>query len=111
VIEDLTPEQLSEINSLVTGRSESEVAPTIEKWLRLNYPEPFEKSKKFFESRQREVAAREKALAEVFKANSQLDPNDPVDVRLATQKLDESLSTERSTETGVGTPFIPASAL
>lgn len=110
VIEDLTPEQLSEINSLVTGRSESEVAPTIEKWLRRNYPEPFEKSKKFFENRQKEAEAREKALAEVFAANPQLDANDPVDVRLAEQKLDESLSTERSTETGVGTPFIPATA-
>lgn len=111
VIEDLTPEQLSEINSLVTGRSESVVAPIVEQWLRRNYPEPFERSEKFAQNRLEEAQAREKALAEVFDANPQLDPNDPVDVRLATQKLDESLSTERSTETGVGTPFIPATAL
>jgi len=111
VIEDLTPEQLSEINSLVTGRSESEVAPIVEQWLRRNYPEPFERSEKFVQNQQREATARKDALAEVFKANPQLDPNNAVDVRLATQKLDESLSTERSTETGVGTPFIPASAL
>jgi len=111
VIEDLTPEQLSEINSLVTGRSESEVAPIVEQWLRRNYPEPFERSEKFIQNQQREAKAREEALAEVFDANPQLDPNDPVDVRLATQKLDESLSTERSTETGVGTPFTPVTAL
>ena len=111
VIENLTPEQLSEINSLVTGRSEAEVAPIVEQWLRRNYPKPFERSEKFVQNQQREATARKNALAEVFAANPQLDPNDPVDVRLATQKLDESLSTERSTETGVGTPFIPASAL
>lgn len=111
VIEDLTPEQLSEINSLVTGRAESEVAPIVEQWLRRNYPKPFERSEKFIQNQQREAKAREEALAEVFDANPQLDPNDPVDVRLATQKLDESLSTERSTETGVGTPFIPVTAL
>jgi len=46
----------------------------------------------------------------VFAANSQLDPDDPVDVRLANQKLDAALSTESSTETGRGTPFVPATS-
>lgn len=120
VIEDLTPEQLSEINSLVTGRSESEVAPIVEQWLRRNYPEPFKRSEQFVQNRQKEATAREKAIQQVLAANPPgvdeqgrkigLDPNDPVDVRRAEQKLDESLSTERSTETGVGTPFIPATA-
>lgn len=111
VIEELTPEQLSEINSLVTGRSEADVGPIVEQWLRRNYPEPFDRSEKFRERKQKEAEARDKALAEVFAANPNLDPNEPVDVRLANQKLDEAISTETSTETGIGTPFIPTSAL
>ena len=111
VIEELTPEQHSEINSLVTGKAESDVGPIVEQWLRRNYPEPFEKSEKFRQNTQRQAQAREQAIADVFAANPQLDPTDPVDIRLVNQKLDESLSTERSTETGVGTPFIPTSAL
>jgi hypothetical protein len=121
VIEDLTPEQHSEINSLVNGQAKSDVAPIVEQWLRRNYPEPFEKSEKFRANEQRKNTAREKALSEVFAANppgvndkgekTGLDPDDPVDVRRANQKLDASISTERSTETGRGTPFIPTSAL
>ena len=111
VIEELTPEQHSEINSLVTGKAESDVGPIVEQWLRRNYPEPFEKSEKFRQNKQRQAAAREKALSEVFAANKQLNPNDPADVRMANQQLDAAISTERSTEAGIGTPFIPASAL
>tara|TARA_R110002020_G_scaffold404659_4_gene614750 strand:+ start:50 stop:1378 length:1329 start_codon:yes stop_codon:yes gene_type:complete len=111
VIEELTPEQHSEINSLVTGKAESDVGPIVEQWLRRNYPEPFEKSEQFRQNKQRQVAAREQAIADVFSANPQLDPTNPVDVRLVNQKLDAAISTERSTETGRGTSFIPTSAL
>ena len=111
VIEDLTPEQHSEINSLVTGKTESQVGPIVEQWLRRNYPEPFEKSEQFRQNKERQAAAREQAIADVFSANPQLDPTNPVDVRLVNQKLDASISTERSTETGRGTSFIPTSAL
>jgi len=95
VIEDLTPEQHSEINSLVTGQAEGAVGPIVEKWLRRNYPEPFERSEKFRQNKERQAAARKQALAEVFAANDNLDPNDPVDVRLANQKLDAALSEEK----------------
>lgn len=111
VIEDLTPEQHSEINSLVTGKAETDVGPIVEQWLRRNYPAPFAKSEKFRQNKQRQSDAREQAIADVFAANDDLDPNDPVDVRLVNQKLDAAISTESSTETGRGTPFIPTSAL
>jgi len=91
VIEDLTPEQHSEINSLVTGQAETDVGPIVEQWLRRNYPAPFEKSEKFRQNKQRQAAAREQAIADVFAANDDLDPNDPVDVRLVNQKLDASI--------------------
>lgn len=121
VIEDLTPEQHSEINSLVTGKTESQVGPIVEQWLRRNYPDPFERSEQFRQAKQRKAAAREQALAEVFAANppgvddqgrkTGLDPDDPVDVRRAVRDLDAAISTEISTETGIGTSFIPTSAL
>ena len=91
VIEDLTPEQHSEINSLVTGQAETDVGPIVEQWLRRNYPAPFERSEKFRQNKQRQAAAREQAIADVFAANDDLDPNDPVDVRLVNQKLDASI--------------------
>ena len=91
VIEELTPEQHSEINSLVTGKAESDVGPIVEQWLRRNYPEPFEKSEQFRQNKQRQVAAREQAIADVFAANPQLDPTDLVDIRLVNQKLDASI--------------------
>ena len=91
VIEDLTPEQHSEINSLVTGQTETDVGPIVEQWLRRNYPAPFERSEKFRQNKQRQAAAREQAIADVFAANDDLDPNDPVDVRLVNQKLDASI--------------------
>lgn len=91
VIEELTPEQHSEINSLVNGQARSDVGPIVEQWLRRNYPEPFEKSEKFRQNKQRQVAAREQAIADVFSANPQLDPTNPVDVRLVNQKLDASI--------------------
>ncbi len=109
VIENLTPEQHSEINSLVTGQAEGAVAPIVEKWLRRNYPEPFERSEKFRQNKQRQAAAREKALAEVFAANDDLDPNDPVDVRLVNQKLDAALREGLSGEKD--SPFDPSTAL
>lgn len=91
VIEDLTPEQHSEINSLVTGQAETDVGPIVEQWLRRNYPAPFEKSEKFRQNKQRQADAREQAIADVFAANDDLDPTDPVDVRLVNQKLDASI--------------------
>jgi hypothetical protein len=91
VIEDLTPEQHSEINSLVTGQAETDIGPIVEQWLRRNYPAPFEKSEKIRQDRQRKSDAREQAIADVFAANDDLDPNDPVDVRLVNQKLDASI--------------------
>ena len=91
VIEDITPEQHSEINSLVTGQAETDVGPIVEQWLLRNYPAPFEKSEKFRQNKQRQAAAREQAIADVFDANDDLDPNDPVDVRLVNQKLDASI--------------------
>jgi hypothetical protein len=91
VIEDLTPEQHSEINSLVNGQTETDVGPVVEQWLRRNYPEPFEKSEKFRQNKQRQADAREQAIADVFAANDNLDPNDPVDVRLVNQRLDASI--------------------
>jgi hypothetical protein len=91
VIEDLTPEQYSEINSLVTGRAESDVGPIVEQWLRRNYPKPFEESEKFRANKEKQAQAREQAIADVFAANPQLDPTDPVDVRLVNQKLDASI--------------------
>ena len=91
VIEELTPEQHSEINSLVTGRAESDVGPIVEQWLRRNYPEPFEKSEKFRANKEKQAQAREQAIADVFAANPQLDPTDPVDIRLVNQKLDASI--------------------
>jgi hypothetical protein len=91
VIEELTPEQHSEINSLVTGKAESDVGPIVEQWLRRNYPEPFEKSEKFRANKEKQAQAREQAIADVFAANPQLDPTDPVDVRLVNQKLDASI--------------------
>ena len=91
VIEELTPEQHSEINSLVNGQAKSDVGPIVEQWLRRNYPEPFEKSEKFRQNKQQQAAAREQAIADVFSANPQLDPTNPVDVRLVNQKLDASI--------------------
>ena len=111
VIEELTPEQHSEINSLVTGRAESDVGPIVEQWLRRNYPEPFEKSEKFRANKEKQAQAREQAIADVFAANPQLDPTDPVDVRLVNQKLDAAISTESSVDTGIGTSLIPTYAL
>ena len=111
VIEELTPEQHSEINSLVNGQARSAVGPIVEQWLRRNYPEPFEKSAKFRANKEKQAQAREQAIADVFAANPQLDPTDLVDIRLVNQKLDAAISTESSTETGIGTPFIPTSAL
>ena len=109
VIEELTPEQHSEINSLVTGRAESDVGPIVEQWLRRNYPEPFEKSEKFRQNKQRQAQAREQAIADVFAANPQLDPTDLVDIRLVNQKLDAALTKGLS---GVeGSPFDPSTAL
>ena len=91
VIEELTPEQHSEINSLVTGKAESDVGPIVEQWLRRNYPEPFEKSEKFRANKEKQAQAREQAIADVFAANPQLDPTDLVDIRLVNQKLDASI--------------------
>ena len=109
VIEELTPEQHSEINSLVTGQAETDVGPLVEQWLRRNYPAPFEKSEEFRQDKQRKADAREQAIAEVFAANDNLDPNDPVDVRLANQRLDAALRKGLSGEEG--SPFDPSTAL
>jgi hypothetical protein len=46
----------------------------------------------------------------VFEANPDLDPNDPVDVRLVEQRLKEEAKTDLDVETGVGTSFIPSVA-
>ena len=109
VIEELTPEQHSEINSLVNGQAKSDVGPIVEQWLRRNYPEPFEKSEKFRQNKQRQAQAREQAIADVFAANPQLDPTDLVDIRLVNQKLDAALTKGLS---GVeGSPFDPSTAL
>jgi hypothetical protein len=111
VVESLTDEQKNEIADLITGKPENEVAVLVEAWLRENYPEPFAKSEKFAEQRDARRSAKTTALKLVFDANPDLDPNDPVDIRLAEQALKEQSSTELNVETGVGTPFIPASAL
>ena len=110
VIEDLTDEQKSEIADLITGKSEAEVRPIVEAWLRTNYPEPFRKSEAFVKQRDARIRSQAEALRLVFEANPDLDPNDPVDVRLVEQRLKEEAKTDLDVETGVGTLFIPSVA-
>ena len=110
VIEELTDEQKNEIADLITGKTEKEVRPIVEAWLRTNYPEPFRKSEAFARQRDARRQAQAEALRLVFEANPDLDPNDPVDVRLAEKRLKEEARTELDVETGAGTPFIPSVA-
>lgn len=91
VISDLSDEQRTEIVGLVTGKSEAEAVLIVEQWLRQNYPDAFERSEKEVQRKESIQARREEALQEVFNANPNLDPNDPVDRRLAEESLDSAV--------------------
>lgn len=107
VIKDLSDEQRTEIVGLVTGRSEAEAVVVVEQWLRQNYPDAFERSEKEVQRRESIQARREEALQEVFNANPNLDPNDPVDRRLAEESLDSAVGDSVNV---MGTPMLPATA-
>lgn len=107
VISDLSDEQRTEIVGLVTGRSEAEAVVAVEQWLRQNYPEAFERSEKEVQRKERIQIRRNKALQEVFNANPDLDPNDPVDRRLAEESLDSAVGDAVNV---MGTPMLPATA-
>lgn len=91
VISDLSDEQRTEIVGLVTGKSEAEAVLVVEQWIRQNYPDVFERSEKVVQRRESKQARRNEALQEVFNANPDLDPNDPVDRRLAEESLDSAV--------------------
>ena len=107
VISALSNEQRTEIVGLVTGRSEAEAVLAIEQWLRQNYPDAFERSEKEVQRRESVQARRNEALQEVFNANPDLDPNDPVDRRLAEESLDSAVGDSVNV---MGTPMLPATA-